>query len=70
MRLLWTVKLYTTGGAREPYRVKIEGNPSGRSDTPWVAAEGKGASAELALARASSEMSDADRRALSEFVGL
>lgn len=70
MRLIWTVKLYTTGGAKDPYRVKVEGNPSGRSDTPWTFAEGKGSSPERALARASSGMSEADRQALSAFVGL
>lgn len=70
MKLLWTVKLYTTGGAKDPYRVKIEGNPSGRPDVPWVFAEGKGASAEVALARAADTMATADQRELSAFVGL
>lgn len=70
MKLIWTVKLYTTGGAKDQYRVKIEGNPTLRGDVAWTFAEGKGASPELALARASSEMSDADRQALSAFVGL
>lgn len=70
MRLIWTVKLYSTGGTKEPYRVKVEGNPSQRSDVPWIFAEGKGASAEVALARAADTMSDADKSELAAFVGL
>jgi hypothetical protein len=41
MRLVWTIKVYNTGGLKAPYRVKIEG-PGADSQTPWAIGEGKG----------------------------
>lgn len=68
MHLIWTVKLYTTGGAKKPYRVKVEGNPSRRSDVPWTFAEGKGQTAGDALNEAAESMSQVDQRAFLEFI--
>lgn len=64
MKLVWTVKLYDTGGAKTPYRVKVEGNPSGRSDRPWTFAEGKGATPLDALRASLNEMSMSDQASL------
>lgn len=41
MRLVWTIKVYDTGGVDMPIRVKIEGTPYGYSQ-PWVNGSGKG----------------------------
>ena len=41
MKLVWTIKVYDTGGVNDPIRVKIEGAPFGYS-RPWVNGSGKG----------------------------
>lgn len=68
MRMLWNVKLYAKGG-KMPYRIKIEGNPSGRSDTPWKSAQGDGTEPQTALLRAMEGLTIADRDDLLRFVG-
>lgn len=69
MKMLWTVKLFDKGGAKMPFRVKIEGNPSGRSDTPWKRAHGDGTEPQTALLRAMEGLSIADRDDLLRLVG-
>jgi hypothetical protein len=69
MRMLWNVKLYNKGGAKMPYRIKIEGNPSGRSDTPWVRSQGDGSEPQTALLRAMEGLTIAQREDLLRFVG-
>jgi hypothetical protein len=68
MKLIWTIKLYTTGGMSKPFRVKIEGNPSMRCDVPWVNSDAKGQTPGEALNDAIEKMPFASRRAFLEFV--
>lgn len=68
MNTLWTVRLFDKGG-KMPYRVKIEGNPSGGSLTPWVRTQGDGLEPQTALLRALEGLSIAHRDDLLRFVG-
>ena len=69
MKMVWNVKLYNKGGAKMPYRVKIEGNPSGRSDVPWKRTHGDGTDPQTALLRAMEGLSIPDREDLLRLVG-
>ena len=68
MRMLWNVKLYDKGGNMR-YRIKIEGNPSGRSDVPWVICSGDGTDPQSALLRAMEGLAIPQRDDLLRFVG-
>jgi hypothetical protein len=68
MRMLWNVKLFDKGG-KMPYRIKIEGNPSGRMDTPCVRTRGDGTEPQTALLRAMEGLTIAQRDDLLRFVG-
>lgn len=69
MRMVWNVKLYNKGGARMPFRVKIEGNPGGRMDTTWVRTQGDGTEPQTALLRAMEGLSIENRDDILRFVG-
>ncbi len=51
MRLVWTIKVYDTGGFKDRFRVKISGVPYGYSQ-PWVNGAGKGDNQNSAYQRA------------------
>lgn len=50
-RLIWTIKVYNTGGAKKPWRVKIAAAPS-TPDAIWNYGEGKGDTQAYAYAEA------------------
>lgn len=56
MKLVWTIKVYNTGGATKPWRVKIEAPPS-TPDAIWKYGEGKGDTQAYAYAEAVSRLS-------------
>ena len=69
MKLLWNVKLYTTGGMEKPYRVRIEGNPTGGITTPWIRCAGKGVDPQTALLDAMQPLTPAQKDDLGRFMG-
>lgn len=68
MRLLWNVKLYRKGG-KMPYRVRVEGCPSGSPEIPWVNTVGDGTEPQTALLRAMEGLKIEHRNDLLRFVG-
>lgn len=63
MRLVWTIKVYDTGGIVDPIRVKIEGTPYGY-DQPLVNSSGKGPTQTAAYLDATSKIKSGTKPAI------